>query len=171
MATTASKSIRRKALKRVRSGAVARPSLGNTNELARVYTLGAVERIALAKHGVPAADFSRFAQSLGTPKEGLMRMLGLPRATVDRKVRARQPLSVEHSERVIGFAKLVGQVKAMVDESGDPTGFDAGRWLADWLARPLPALRGHRPAEYMDTSEGQQLVAGLLGRMQSGAYA
>jgi uncharacterized protein (DUF2384 family) len=59
----------------------------------------------------------------------------------------------------------------MVEESGDPTGFDAGHWVADWLGNPLPALGGATPASYMDTFEGQKIVAELLSMSQRGAYA
>ena len=58
-----------------------------------------------------------------------------------------------------------------VEESGDPTDFDAPAWTATWLDRPLPALGGRKPADFMDTAEGQQLVSNLIARMQSGAYA
>jgi len=75
------------------------------------------------------------------------------------------------SERVIGLAKLVGQVETMVRESGDPTGFDAARWVSAWLNQPNPALGGRRPIELMGTVTGQEVVSGLLARMQSGAYA
>ena len=59
-------------------------------------------------------------------------------------------------------------------ESGDPVeiaDFDAGKWLTDWMERPLPALGGSRPAEYMDTIEGQEMISRILAMMQSGAYA
>ena len=59
----------------------------------------------------------------------------------------------------------------MVEESGDPKGFDAARWVSEWLTSPLPALAGATPASYMDTFEGQKLVAELLAMSQSGAYA
>ena len=70
----------------------------------------------------------------------------------------------------MGLAKLVGQVQAMVNESGDPVGFDAAKWVAGWLERPMPALAGRTPGEYMDTAEGQQIVAGLLERARSGTF-
>jgi putative toxin-antitoxin system antitoxin component (TIGR02293 family) len=143
----------------------------SATDFSGVYELGAVERVALVKQGIPATEVSRVAKTIGAPKERLIKLLGLPRATVDRKARARQPLSIEHGERLIGFSKLVGQVQRMVEQSGDPTGFDAARWLGEWLDRPLPALAGKCPAEYMDTSEGQQMVSALLMRIQSGAYA
>ena len=40
-----------------------------------------------------------------------------------------------------------------------------------WLTEPLPALGGSRPADLMDTMEGQSLVAAALAKIQSGAYA
>ncbi len=49
------------------------------SRFAKVYHLAPVERIALAKRGVPAADVARIAKSIGQPKERLMHLLGLPR--------------------------------------------------------------------------------------------
>jgi len=72
---------------------------------------------------------------------------------------------------VLGMGRLVGQVQRMVEESGRPEGFDAAAWVARWMERPVPALAGRRPAELMDTAEGQALVANVLARAQSGAYA
>ena len=80
-------------------------------------------------------------------------------------------MSITAKTRVIGLARLVGQVETMVRESGDPAGFDAARWVSAWLKQPNPALGGRRPIELMDTVTGQEVVSGLLTRMQSGAYA
>jgi len=66
---------------------------------------------------------------------------------------------------------LVAPVRRLVQESGGPETFDAETWAAAWLDRPLPALNGKCPAEYMDTADGRMLVANLLTRQQSGAYA
>ena len=66
---------------------------------------------------------------------------------------------------------LIGMVQTMVEQSGEPAGFNAARWVSDWLTSPLPALAGATPASYMDTFEGQKLVAELLSMSQSGAYA
>lgn len=72
---------------------------------------------------------------------------------------------------MLGIETLIGMVQRMVEQSGNPMEFDAARWVADWLTRPLPALGGATPASYMDTFEGQKLVAELLSMNQSGAYA
>ena len=108
---------------------------------------------------------------MGMSKENLLSSLGLPRATISRKEKDGAVLSKDESERVLGVETLIGMVQAMVEESGDPSGFDAARWVSEWLSKPLPALGGETPASYMDTFEGQRLVAELLSMTQSGAYA
>lgn len=104
-------------------------------------------------------------------KETLLSSLGLSRATISRKEQAAGVLSKNESERMLGVETLIGMVQTMIEQSGNPTGFDAARWLSDWLTKPLPALAGATPASYMDTFEGQKLVAELLSMSQSGAYA
>ena len=77
----------------------------------------------------------------------------------------------DESDRILGIARLVAQVDAMMRESGKLEGFDAAKWVAAWLDRPQSALGGRRPAELMDTAEGRDLVTDLVARIQSGAYS
>jgi putative toxin-antitoxin system antitoxin component (TIGR02293 family) len=123
------------------------------------------------KKGMDPHVVDYVAGRMHVTKEKLMQTLGLPRATLQRKVTQDKPLSVDASSRVFGISRIIGQVEAMVNESGDPTGFDAATWVAGWLERQQPALGGRKPAEFMDTAEGQQLVSRLLAQAQSGAYA
>lgn len=138
---------------------------------ADLFTMSPIERVRLVKRGVAARTVVRIAKSTGQPKERVMNLLGLPRSTVDRKARSNQALPLDQGERVLGLLKLVGQVQVMVDESGDPNGFDAAKWVSAWLERPLPALGNRAPGELMDTSEGQQVVANLLAGARSGVFA
>ena len=137
----------------------------------KLFQAGPMERIDLVRQGLPASTAEDIAKGMRIPKDRLLTSLGLSRATVDRNARNNKPMSVDDSTRLIGMARLVGQVQAMVEESGDPAGFDAGAWLARWLEEPLPALGGKVPAQLMDTHDGQALVASMLARMQTGAYA
>lgn len=139
--------------------------------LVSLYRADPMERVAMVKSGVPAADFVVLAANLCMPKERLASTLGLARATVDRKVRDNKLLSTDESSRMLGMASLIGQVQSMVAESGQVQGFDAGVWVSHWLEQPVPALGGRRPAEFMDTPEGQGIVSRLVAQMQSGAYA
>jgi uncharacterized protein (DUF2384 family) len=69
----------------------------------------------------------------------------------------------------VDIKPLVEQA-TLVHESGGAADFDAERWVIEWLARPLPALGGRRPGEFMDTAEGCALVSDLLAQQQSSAY-
>ncbi len=118
-------------------------------------------RIALIRQGIPASTISRLSARMGMSKEFLLSSLGLSRATFSRKEKDASLLSKDESERVLGVETLIGMVQAMVERSGDPAGFDAARWVADWLSKPLPALAGATPASYMDTFEGQNTGDGI----------
>ncbi len=136
-----------------------------------LYRVDPQTRIAAIRKGIPASMVGELSSTMGMSKELLLGSLGLSRATISRKEKDETALSKDESERLLGVATLIGKVQTMVEESGDIAGFDAARWLADWLAKPLPALGGATPASYMDTFEGQKLVAELLSMSQSGAYA
>ncbi|GAA3999382.1 hypothetical protein GCM10022279_23880 [Comamonas faecalis] len=127
--------------------------------------------IKTVKDGLPSSLVYQLAERMRVPKERLMSTLGLPRATIQRKVAQSTLLGPDESSRVLGMTRLIGQAQAMVRESGAAEGFDAAAWVAGWLEQSVPALGGHRPAEFMDTAEGQALVSQLLARAQSGAYA
>lgn len=137
----------------------------------KLYRTSKIDRVKILKRGVPARYTRVLATGMSVSQEKLYDTVGLTRATVDRKVRRDALLNADESERVMGIARLVGQVQTLVEESGNPKGFDAAKWLAGWLDRPLPALSGKSPAEFMDTSDGRALVSDLLAQQQSGAYA
>lgn len=149
-----------------RTGAAAEPF-----QYVEIYRASPAERIRIIKDGIPAAKAKRLITDLHFDQGVLLRALNLKTATVNRKAARDESLSSEESERVIGIAKLVGQIEAMLEESGAPEEFDAPRWLSQWLREPLPALGGQRPVDLVDTMEGQSLVARALGQIQSGAYA
>lgn len=134
-----------------------------------VYRASPVARIGLIKQGVPASLVASTAELLHMPQERLVDALGLSRSTVARKAKANDTLSTEHGERLVGMLRIIGQVAEMVD-ADEGEHFDAGAWIAEWIQTPLAALGGCRPAEFMDTVEGQQLVAQTLSRIESGAY-
>ncbi len=136
-----------------------------------VYQASSLERIAMIKRGVAAVEAKRIVGELWAVQGVGFKALNLPVATINKKAKQGETLSADESERVVGVAKLVGQLEAMIEESGDPEGFDARAWLARWLSEPLAALGGARPGDLVDTMEGQGLVSAALAKIQSGAYA
>lgn len=137
----------------------------------KYYRASPLERIRIIKQRVPAVYIRTITLSMKMSKETLYGTLNLARATIDRKVQKNELLTQDESERVLAITRLVGQAESIVRDSGVVQGFNAGEWVSGWLQRPHPALGGKRPGELMDTADGRDLVADLLARQQSGAYA
>ncbi|GAA4332742.1 hypothetical protein GCM10023144_23130 [Pigmentiphaga soli] len=140
-------------------------------DFVRIYRSDPMDRIHLIRKGVSAEWVSALAAAFRTSRDKVVSSLGLPRSTIGRKARQEEALPRDQSERLVRMWSLIGQVIEMVEESGDPDGFDAVQWLWGWLNRPNAALGNTLPSELLDTVEGLEIVAGLLAKMQSGAYA
>lgn len=125
----------------------------------------------LIEHGIAADRVKDLAARLSITQARLVAMLGLPQRTLRQRAEAPRHLSPSQSSRVLGVYCLIRTVEEIVEESGDPRGFDAAAWLYRWLQTSLPALGGRQPAELLCTREGQQLVWSVLCRIQSGAYS
>lgn len=136
-----------------------------------IYRSTPQARIKMIRTGVKAGDAKQMISDLHFDQHALLGALNLKTATVNRKAARDEALSSEESERVLGVASLVGQLQAIVEESGEPDGFDATLWVSRWLREPLPALGGEKPLSLLDTMEGQALVADTLAKVQSGAFA
>ena len=136
-----------------------------------LYRASPTERLGVIRKGVPARNVKLLISDLHVDQKLIFDALNLKTATVNKKAAKDQLLSTEDGERVIGLAKLVGQLEAMIEESGDPANFDAPEWLSAWLRQPSPALGGIRPLDLLDTMEGQAVVSKTLAQIQSGAFA
>jgi len=92
--------------------------------------------------GVPATWLTELAKSLYLRRRTLLAFLGISRVGVNRQVHACLPFSANEAARVFGLESLIRQVRSVVEEGapGEAAGFDAARWLGQWLRQPLPAL-------------------------------
>jgi uncharacterized protein (DUF2384 family) len=125
----------------------------------------------MIRRGLQVCDVERVIGDLAFDRDTIAKVLGSFPTRGNRNVGRSNALSRTGGERVIGLAKLVGQLQATVDELGGPTAFDGAAWLAQWLRTPLPTLAGTRPIELIDTMEGQTLISALLAQLPSGAHA
>ena len=136
-----------------------------------VYRATPLERIRMIRQGVAASEAKRMFSELLIGQGAAFKALNLSTATINKKAKQGETLLPDESERVVGFASLVGQLEVMIQDSGDLADFNAHAWMARWLTEPLPAFGGARPADLVDTMEGQRLVSSALAQIQSGAYA
>lgn len=136
-----------------------------------LYKSSPVDRDSFIREGVPVNYVHDLADRMRMNRKNMYRILNLSRATVNRKKTEDVRLSSDNSDKVVGLAKLIGQVETIIEESGNPEGFDAAAWLAEWIARPLAALGNRMPEDFMGTSDGRELISQILARGQSGAYS
>ena len=74
----------------------------------------------MIRRGILASEAKRMFADLLIGREASLKALNLSTATVNKKAKDSDTLSPEESERIVGFAKLVGQLEAMVQDSGIP---------------------------------------------------
>ena len=141
-----------------------------------VYDMQPVDRAHLVKRGVPSALARMISIDMGVTKDRFSQFTGMSISNVKRKISKNvtgpeRALSRAESESMVGLARLIGQVKTIVNESGDSQGFNAAKWFGEWIEQPVKALGGQKPADLLDTADGRDAVSRLLAQMQSGAYA
>ena len=111
--------------------------------------------------GLPVKELKDLQASLDVPMERLGPMLGISKATLHRR-RAGQRLAPAESDRVVRFAKLMGQAVVTMESEDD---------ARKWLASPQFGLGGAVPLEYAETEVGAREVENLLGRIEYGVYS
>jgi putative toxin-antitoxin system antitoxin component (TIGR02293 family) len=124
------------------------------------------------REGVAGQFFKDISKRMDIPAARMFTMLGVPKATAEKKVAEGEVIKGTAGRAALGLAKLLGIAKAIVANSTAPEAknFDSAKWLGQWMGRPQPALGGRKPADLIDTSAGVDVVARLLGSIQSGAY-
>ncbi len=140
--------------------------------LKQVHEATPVQMVEMERHGVAGTFITDLSKRMELPSSRVFAMLRIPPATAARKSAAGAVVDGRAGLAAIGMIKLLGIAQDMVEDStaADANGFDTVKWLGQWIERPQPALGGRKPADYLDTPTGVEIVAQLLGAMRSGAY-
>lgn len=138
----------------------------------RVHGATPGEWVEIERQGIPGTIVKDLARQMNLPATRFYVILGLPKATVEKKASQGEQISGAGGFAALGVVKLLGRVQELIADSTAPgtEEFDAGKWFGEWIERPQPALGGKRPADLLDTPTGFNMVNGLLGAIRSGAY-
>ena len=87
---------------------------GETRSFTAYFQAAPFSRVCAIKAGIPAVFVEEIAAEMGNPRKWLLKTLGIPVAACNRKRGESRPLSKAQGELVLGIARLIGQVEAMV---------------------------------------------------------
>lgn len=130
------------------------------------------ELVEIERHGVDGRFLKDLSRRMEISQLHVFDMIGVPKATAEKKVAAGEVISGSGGQAAIGMAKLIAKASEIVANStaADAEDFDAAKWLGKWIDIPQPALGGRRPSELLDTPTGLDVVLKLLGAIESGSY-
>ena len=128
--------------------------------------------VEIERQGVMGAFIKDLSKRMEVPASRIFPILGVPKATAEKKAAAGELVSGSGGQAAVGMIRLLGIAQDMAANStvAEARDFDAAKWLGKWIERPQPALGGRRPADLIDTPTGVDVVARLLGSIESGAY-
>lgn len=138
----------------------------------RVARATPLELVSLEREGVDGRLLKDLAQRLSIPSVRLYAIVGIPKATAEKKAAENAPVGGASGQAALGLLRLVGIAQELVAKStaAEARGFDAARWLGAWIEQPQPALGGRKPADLLDTPSGLEIVARTLGALESGGF-
>lgn len=140
--------------------------------LKQVHEATPVQMVEMERLGVAGTFITDLSKRMELPSSRVFAMLRIPAATAARKTAAGAVVGGRAGLAAIGMIKLLGVAQDIVQDSTaiEAKGFDTVKWLGQWIERPQAALGGRKPADFLDTPTGVEIVANLLGAIRSGAY-
>lgn len=119
-----------------------------------------VALIQQIKEGLPIQELDKLQAGLGVPSERLFSMLGISKATLNRRRRSGR-LEQNESDRLVRYARLLGKATEVLESVEN---------ARTWLSAPQFALGGAVPLEFAETEVGAREVEDLLNRIEYGVY-
>ena len=140
--------------------------------LKQVHNATPMQIVEIERAGVAGAFITDLSSRMDLPSSRVFTMLRIPKATAARKMAEGSIIDGRAGQAAIGMVKLLGMAQGIVRDSTakQAKDFDSVKWLGLWIEQPQPALGGRKPADLLDTPTGVDMVARVLGAIQSGAY-
>jgi putative toxin-antitoxin system antitoxin component (TIGR02293 family) len=117
-----------------------------------------IERI---RSGLSFRAVKNLQKALDLPAEKLAMVLGMSRATLQRR-KLQGRIDPRESERVARYQSLLARASDVFGDAGD---------ARQWLRMPQRGLGGAVPIEFAASEIGAREVENLLGRLEFGVYS
>jgi putative toxin-antitoxin system antitoxin component (TIGR02293 family) len=131
-----------------------------------------IQLVEIERAGVQGTLLKDLSKRMEIPSSRIFAMLGVPKATAEKKAAAGEMVAGRGGQAALGMVRLLGIADRIVANSTakEARDFDSAKWLGQWIERAQPSLGGRKPADLLDTPTGVEVVARLLGSIESGAY-
>ena len=151
---------------------VYQPEKGVDEYVRQVAGATLMQIVEIERFGVIGSLIKDLAKRMEIPSSRIFTILGIPKATAEMKAAGGKMVAGGGGQAAIGMVKLLGIAQKIVANSmaTEAKSFDAAKWFGRWIERPQPSLGGRKPADLLDTPTGVEVVARLLGSIESGAY-
>ena len=138
----------------------------------RVAKATPMEIVDIERHGIDSIFLKDLSKHMDIPAVRIFDIVVVPKATAETPVAAKEPIAGAGGQAALGLARLLAIARSIVENStaAQAKDFDVGKWLGQWIERPQPALGGRKPADLIGTPTGLDMVAKVLGAIESGAY-
>ena len=131
-----------------------------------------IQLVRTEREGVSGRLVKDLAAKMDISAARFYAILGVPKATLESKAAKGEVISGAGGQAALSMVRLLGQAEAILERSTSPEakGFDVAKWLGSWIEQPQPALGGRKPADFLDTPTGFEIVSKALGALESGSY-
>jgi putative toxin-antitoxin system antitoxin component (TIGR02293 family) len=148
------------------------PTKGVDTYVRQIAAATPIQLVETERAGVQGTLLKDLSRRMEIPSSRIFAMLGVPKATAEKKAAAGEMVAGRGGQAALGMVRLLGIADRIVANSTakEARSFDSAKWLGQWIERAQPSLGGRKPADLLDTPTGVELVARLLGSIESGAY-
>ena len=149
-----------------------RRGMGVDEFVRQVASATPMQIVEIERTGVLGSFLKDLSKRMEIPSSRIFTIIGVPKATAEKKAAAGEMVAGSGGQAVVGMVRLLAIAQEIVANStaSEAKGFDAAKWLGQWIERPQPSLGGRKPADLLDTPTGIEVVTRLLGSIESGAY-
>lgn len=120
------------------------------------------EQICLVREGISYKNFKLLSVSIDIPNKKWAVILGISEKTMQNIHKEKRNLEQNKAEKLMSFLTLV---RYGVEIFGNVNSFK------QWLEYKAPALKNKAPSEYLDTTQGINMLKEQLSKIETGNLA
>lgn len=126
---------------------------------AQIITGSPTDAIERARKGIPAQSFVDISEMLGISRTKLFDVVGLPKSTIEQRIKDEKNLTTAESNTAWRIAKVFQRANDV---------FESDESAKYWMLREIRSLGGVTPISLLDTDPGYELVMDTLGKIEHG---